>query len=550
MKTTGLTKRLLLLVLSISILCPLVSSIILYRNSIAAQEYQKIAESVMPTSLLMKEVLIKFREIRIQVRSIPLAGNTLEDREKFYQATVAAIEDFLKSKDALILVMHDSGVDRKMLLDIEEKWKIFYTFGGELLELVKKNDEASILMVGKLVRERCPPLAIDFDLSIRKLITWQEQKGNQMVSGARNNAKRTFIISVVLIFAGIIFALLVGGVMAQRLSKNISINTVMLTESIDEIKENIKDMTKVSSALSTSVDSQSMHLQQNASSVSQITAMVAQNRDGAFHAAETSQSSLEAVERGKQTISAMAAAIKEMASANERMVEELQESNSEIQNITHLIDDISKRTQIINDIVFQTKLLSFNASIEAARAGEHGKGFAVVAEEVGNLASMSGKAASEISNMLAESVKQVDNIIKSSNILLQDIVVSSQERMSKGIKLTNDCTYALDKIHAGVDSVDIALNNIKVATNEQAQGIEELNRAMHALDEVTRLNSSSAVKASQSASNVEVQVEKMSTVVHSLLEIIEGKVQKERVSNSEKKIIFPDKEPKQIRKSA
>ena len=60
------------------------------------------------------------------------------------------------------------------------------------------------------------------------------------------------------------------------------------------------------------------------------------------------------------------------------------------------MEQIKDKVNIINDIVFQTKLLSFNASVEAARAGENGKGFAVVAEEVGNLASVSGKAANEI----------------------------------------------------------------------------------------------------------------------------------------------------------
>ena len=61
------------------------------------------------------------------------------------------------------------------------------------------------------------------------------------------------------------------------------------------------------------------------------------------------------------------------------------ESNKEIQEIVKVIAEIGNKTKVINDIVFQTKLLSFNASVEAARAGENGKGFAVVAEEVGKL---------------------------------------------------------------------------------------------------------------------------------------------------------------------
>ena len=74
-----------------------------------------------------------------------------------------------------------------------------------------------------------------------------------------------------------------------------------------------------------------------------------------------------------------------------------------------LISEIGNKTKVINDIVFQTKLLSFNASVEAARAGEHGKGFSVVAEEVGNLAHMSGNSAKEITQLLESSINRVNN---------------------------------------------------------------------------------------------------------------------------------------------
>ena len=74
------------------------------------------------------------------------------------------------------------------------------------------------------------------------------------------------------------------------------------------------------------------------------------------------------------------------------------------------IKSIEEKTKVINDIVFQTKLLSFNASVEAARAGEQGKGFAVVAEEVGNLATMSGTSAEEISKLLESSISHIESI--------------------------------------------------------------------------------------------------------------------------------------------
>lgn len=81
-------------------------------------------------------------------------------------------------------------------------------------------------------------------------------------------------------------------------------------------------------------------------------------------------------------------------------------SNAEVKELVGIINGISERTKVIDEIVFQTKLLSFNASVEAERAGEHGRGFAVVAQKVGNLAQMSGKAAQEISSILKQSIEK------------------------------------------------------------------------------------------------------------------------------------------------
>jgi methyl-accepting chemotaxis protein len=104
----------------------------------------------------------------------------------------------------------------------------------------------------------------------------------------------------------------------------------------------------------------------------------------------------------------MATAFKEIAISNQEFFEEINASNEELRIIINIISDISEKTKVINDIVFQTRLLSFNASVEAARAGEHGKGFAVVAEEIGKLASVSGNSAKEINDILGHATTQVE----------------------------------------------------------------------------------------------------------------------------------------------
>ncbi|MCX7978832.1 MAG: methyl-accepting chemotaxis protein, partial [Bdellovibrionaceae bacterium] len=91
----------------------------------------------------------------------------------------------------------------------------------------------------------------------------------------------------------------------------------------------------------------------------------------------------------------------------QKFSEDMHGSIQELEAAMGVIRQVAKKTEVINEIVFQTKLLSFNASVEAARAGEAGKGFAVVAEEVGKLAKMSGDAATEISQIVEKGLSAV-----------------------------------------------------------------------------------------------------------------------------------------------
>src|SRR3954468_23516662 len=117
----------------------------------------------------------------------------------------------------------------------------------------------------------------------------------------------------------------------------------------------------------------------------------------------------------KLVVGGRESALKASQQADERLktVQRLQSAMAAIKESNDLLNDlktsfqaIQNKTRVINDIVFKTKLLSFNASIEAARAGQYGKGFSVVAEEVGRLAQTSGKAAKEIEALLSESRKK------------------------------------------------------------------------------------------------------------------------------------------------
>ena len=114
-------------------------------------------------------------------------------------------------------------------------------------------------------------------------------------------------------------------------------------------------------------------------------------------------------------------------------------SNDRIEVFSTRIEEIGAKTEVIDDIVFQTKILSFNASVEAERAGELGRGFGVVAQEVGNLAAMSGQSAIEIASIVKSAMKESREIISENKI-----------RVKKGADL---CQLSVKKMRGVIEAL-------------------------------------------------------------------------------------------------
>jgi methyl-accepting chemotaxis protein len=177
-----------------------------------------------------------------------------------------------------------------------------------------------------------------------------------------------------------------------------------LFEKIDLLLNSARHLFVQSESLKRVVASEKLAVQKSSAASHEIAAMVGTTASAASELSQMAIDSNSAVEGSVRALKSLSQMIAEVDQSSKALQISVKLGLKEIESVTETMAEIREKAKMINDIVFQTKLLSFNASVEAARAGEHGKGFAVVAEEMGNLARASGEAAKEIEVILNSSV--------------------------------------------------------------------------------------------------------------------------------------------------
>lgn len=289
------------------------------------------------------------------------------------------------------------------------------------------------------------PISTKYADSIAKIVKYHNEFAVKnantatVVEGKGN--KLLFIIIGISLLTGLLIAFF----MAKDLAFKFTQISISLNESGKEVSQASSQVASASQELSQAVHEQAASIQETAASLEELTSTIAKNSETSKDAEKISNKSKNSATHGREVVGEMLKSIDEINLSNQNIANQVERSNKEIAEIVKVITEIGNKTKVINDIVFQTKLLYFNASVEAARAGENGKGFAVVAEEVGSLAQMSGKAANEISTMLAESIHKVSSIVKDSQEQINKLLSDGSIKLEKGNTIAKECGEVLMK---------------------------------------------------------------------------------------------------------
>jgi len=366
------------------------------------------------------------------------------------------------------------------------------------------------------------PLRVKMTKILEDLVAFNSKAMDEAVVHAAqtyNTARLTVLATAsISILVGLILAWLILTAVGRSIDQVIS----NLDDSSNEVSSASQQVASAATQLSQATTEQAASLEETSSALEELNSMLQKNADNSTKSSSSANSSRESAVKGKKIVENMIDAIQGISSSNQDIMKQINESNQQISEIVKVILEIGNKTKVINDIVFQTKLLSFNASVEAARAGEHGKGFAVVAEEVGNLAQMSGNAAKEISDMLNGSIQKVEGIVNETKAKVELLVASGKTKVDTGTEVAQQCGSVLEEIVTNISAVNTMVDEISLACKEQAQGISEITKAIGQMDQVTQENASTSEEAAGSSEELSAQAETLKRVVGVLIQTIRG----------------------------
>ena len=250
--------------------------------------------------------------------------------------------------------------------------------------------------------------------------------------------------------------------------------------SVDSITTSAKEIATGNSDLSQRTEEQAASLEETASSMEELSSTVKHNAENARQANQLGMGARDVAMKGGEVVSKV---VTTMASINE--------------SSKKIVDIIS----VIEGIAFQTNILALNAAVEAARAGEQGRGFAVVAGEVRTLAQRSAAAAKEIKALIGDSV----------------------EKVTGGTKLVDEAGKTMGEIVTAVKRVTDIMAEISAASSEQSAGIDQVNKAIIQMDEVTQQNAALVEEAAAAAESMEEEAERLTDAV-SVFNLSDGAV--------------------------
>ena len=429
-----------------------------------------IAYAEVVQTLRAQEARNAFNRANVCAQKYQLAL-TPEAQDEAAQLWVAEIEATRKTLDECKANMHDPACQKALdgslqaLTDYLAQVDVFRQLNRQQrqVRIEKQRPAAAALVAG------CREMRDGVEAFVEK--TEEE-------AGAQVSLASTLIIGIGIaaVVAGILAAFFITRGITGPLSRIIA----GLNDGAQQVNDAAGQVSSASQQLAEGASEQASSLEETSSSLEEMAAMTRTNAENSKQANELSSQARQAAQGGDET---------------------MEQLNGAMTAINDSAGQISKIIKVIEEIAFQTNLLALNAAVEAARAGEHGKGFAVVADEVRNLAQRAAQAARETT----------------------DLIEGSVTNAREGAEVASKVGEALGAIVSDVTKVTDLIDGIAQASQEQAQGVDQINSAVSQMDKVTQQNASGAEECASASEELSSQAEAVKGMVNDLSALVGGK---------------------------
>ena len=363
----------------------------------------------------------------------------------------------------------DSAQDRERVGALQAKANAARAVREETARLMtaRKMDEAL-----KLVGEKLMPAYEDIQENANRLLADQRRQMSAAAEDAQSKASASRLIALLAMACAGICSVAVA-LALRRMIRELTVMTETVAKGAGRVARAAVQMNDVSSSVSHGATEQSSSLEETSASAEEINSMVHKNAEHSKHVAEYTTAANRLLTEANEKLRQMLDSMKDISTSSEK---------------------ISKIIRVIDEIAFQTNILSLNAAVEAARAGEAGMGFAVVAEEVRNLAQRCSQAAKDTSVLIAESISHA----RTGKVRLDEVA----EAMQQVTTSSSEIGKLSEQVSSGSD--------------EQARGIEQISRAIVQIQEITEKTSVSAQEGASAGAQMRSESEHLNMAVQRL----------------------------------